>query len=526
MRVYKPAYTRPLPAGATKFTARSGRHKGTRFAKFKDKRGNTRTERLTKDGKKILVNTKLWRIQFTDYLGVKRELKAYSDHEASNQLANFIQKLLNYKQSNNPLTSEMQERFEHLPSAIRNELIKFGAVDAQQAEIGKPLTQHVADYIDFLTKRERSRHYIKEVEGTLTRLFKECKFTVWKDISAVRLKEFLDEQRDGGKGISKRRYNGLLGITKSFCRWMVRQQRASSSPIEFLEGMDDPQTDLRHPRRALSINEFRRFLEAALNSSETIYGLKGYERNLLYRFAAETGLRSADIRRLRVKDFDFAEKKFIVRACNTKNKTDATVYLKPATAAELKQYCKNKLPNAPVFYVTDKTAKMLRHDLANTAVRDATGKEIEPAIPYINKRGEVFDFHSLRHQTASMLAMNPETPEAVRQQVMRHKTPEMTRHYSHSFEEQQRQAIESMPDLTQPSRESQLSAKTGTDNQNFPEKSCQNSYFGNGHQCNYRTNTNTKNIDNEKKTQFRSKNVDEIHSVDPKVEGSSPFGLA
>ena len=87
----------------------------------------------------------------------------------------------------------------------------------------------------------------------------------------------------------------------------------------------------------MELNDFRRFLEAALKSSEKIYGLTGYERNMLYRFAAETGLRSEDIRRLRIKDFDFAGRKITIKAVNIKNKSDATVYLKPSTAAELQQ---------------------------------------------------------------------------------------------------------------------------------------------------------------------------------------------
>jgi integrase len=525
MRVYKPAYTRPLPAGATKFTQRSGPNKGTRFAKYTDKRGRTRTERLTKDGKKILVETKLWHISFTDNLEVHREIKGFTDRQATQRLADNIQTLLNFKASRQPLSNELREWIEQLPLAIRDELIKFGLLDPEQAEIGKPLTEHIADYMDFLTKRERSRHYIKEVEGSLTRLFKECHFTTWTDISAARLREHLDGERDGGKGISKCRYNGLLGCVKSFCRWMIRQQRAASSPIEFMEGMDNQQTDQRHPRRALSINEFRRFLEAALNSSEKIYQLTGYERNLLYRFAAETGLRSIDIRRLRVRDFDFGNKKFLVRACNTKNKTDATVYLKPATATELKQYCQNKLPNAPVFYVTDKTALMVKFDLANTAIKDANGKEIEPAIPYKDEHKEVYDFHSLRHQTASMLAMNPNTPEAVRQKAMRHKTPAMTRHYSHAFEEQQREAIESMPDLTQPSRESQAVARTGTDDQNIIENSCDNLVSCVSKPTNSVSQPTEQPLNSDQKPQLHANSEGAVHTVDPKVEGSSPFGL-
>jgi len=478
---------------------------------------------LTKNGKKILVETKLWHIVFEDNLGIRRELKAYTDHQATQRLADKIQDLLNFKANKVPLPEEIQEWLEQIPSSIRDELIQFGILDAKQAEIGKPLSEHVTEYVDFLTKKERARAYIKEVEGILTRLFKDCKFTTWSDISATRLKEHLDELRDGGNGISKCRYNGLLGAAKSFCRWMVRQQKATSSPIEYLEGMDHQQTDQRHQRRALALNDFRRFLEAALTGPK-MYGLTGYERNLLYRFSSETGLRSVDIRRLMVKDFDFPERKLNIKAGRTKNKSDATVYLKPSTAAELKQYCRNKLPNAPIFYVTDKTAKMVRFDLANTAVKDANGKEVLPAIPDKDEHGEYFDFHSLRHQCASMLAMNPDTPESVRQQAMRHKTPAMTRHYSHAFEDQQREAIESMPDLTQPSRESQAAAKSGTDDRNVNGEILSKSCPASGQNNSYCTNMDKQNNDTEKKPPLRSNNDGLIQTSNPKVAGSSPAG--
>ena len=104
---------------------------------------------------------------------------------------------------------------------------------------------------------------------------------------------------------------------------------------------------------------------------------------------------------------------------------------------------------------------MVRFDLANTAVYD-NGQEVLPAIPYADENGDFFDYHSIRHMCASLLGMNPDTPEAVRQQAMRHKSPEMTRHYTHSFENQHREAIEAIPDLTQPSRQAQLAIKTGT----------------------------------------------------------------
>ena len=501
MRIWKPSYSKPLPKGAKTFLCKQGKDKGRMLAKFKDARNHTQTARLTRTGDKILVEVNCWHISFEDSHSIKRQLKAYTNQRATQDLADKIQDLLDNHQPD-------AEWIENLNPAIRDELIKFGLVDAGKAAIGKLLSEHIEEFKDHLAKKERCKAYVKEVEGTLNRIFTDCGFTTWTDISAAKLKDYLDGLRDGGKGISKRRYNGLLGAAKSFCRWMVKQQRATSSPIEYLDGMDNQQTDQRHPRRVLELNDFRLFLEAALRGPK-MYCLTGYERNLLYRFSVETGLRSVDIRRLRVQDCEFKERKITISAGRIKNKADATVYLKPATSAELQQHCENKLPNAPVFYVTDKTALMVKHDLRNAG------------LPYC-ENGLYFDFHSLRHQTASLLAMNPDTSETIRQQAMRHKTPAMTRHYSHAFEDQQREAIESLPDLTQPSRKTQAAVKTGTDvTGEILSKSCFPSVPG-------RHNTVDDGIVNPpavQKTPLCANNEGAVGTVDPKVEGSSPFGL-
>ena len=499
MRVYKPSYSKPLPPGAKVVTK-----KGVRYARFKGKRG-LEEAKLTQAGDKILCEVKRYIIQFDDDMDILRKVKGYTSREATQREADQIQRLVTCKASQMPLTNELQEWVEKLNPSMRDDLISFGLIDTQRASIAKPLSEHVTEYTDHLTRKERDKAYVKEIGGMLTKVFSDCGFVAWSDISPSRLRDYLDGLRDGGKGISKRRYNGLLSTAKSFCRFMVRTQKATSSPIEYLEGMDNEQTDRRHPRRVLDIESFRRFLEAASRGPK-ICGLTGPERNLLYRFAAETGLRSIDIRRLRVKDFNFKERKLTIEAGRIKNKTASTVFLKPATAIELQQYCKNKLPNAQALYVTDKTAKMVQLDLRNAG------------IPY-EVDGEYFDFHSLRHQCASLLAMNPDTPEAVRQQAMRHKSPEMTRHYSHAFEDQQREAIESLPDLTQPSRESQAAVLTGTD-----EFSCQNSCSQDMSLSKIYGSMDKATVDSTQKTLLCLNSEGVIGSTEPKVAGSSPAG--
>lgn len=447
MRIYKPSYTKALPE-----KSKTVIRKGKRFIRFKSK-GHISEARLTKSGDKILVETNHWHISFEDNIGIRRELKAFTNSQASQRLADNIQRLLDSKANNIPLSDDLQKWLEQLPSKILDKLIGWKILDANRMTAGKELSGYIEEFKDYLSKKERNPKHIKEITGTLNRIFRECGFVTWSDISPDKLIGWLDDLRDEGRGISKRRYNTLLKTAKQFCRWMIRQGKAASSPIEYLDGLDNPQTDQRHPRRVLELNDFLRFLDAAL-AGETKFGMSGIERNFIYRFAVETGLRSIDLHRLRIQDCNFEEQKITIKAGRTKNKQDAIIYLKPATALELQQYCKNKLPHIKVFHLTDKTSKMVRFDLANAK------------IPYVDSDGKYFDFHSLRHQSASLFAMNPDTSEATRQKLLRHKTPEMTRHYTHAAESQQREAVEALPDLRQASKETQQNIKTGTDDKN------------------------------------------------------------
>ncbi len=405
MRIFKPTYSKQLPEGAKILRRKSGK-----FVKFKDKKGHTKEARLTKSGDKILCETGHWHIKFVDNLSIRRELKAYTFEQATQRLADRIQQLLNCKANNQAVDSELQKFIEQLPVKIRNELIGFGLLSGKSTATGKLLTEHIEDFKDYLTKKERGQRHIKAVTWTLKRIFRDCDFTTWTDISAEVLKNYLDDKRDGGKGISKGRYNNVLKMIKHFCRWVVKKQKqddnlSATSPVEYLDCLDNQQTDSRHPRRALELDDFRRFLDAALTGPEKL-GLTGRQRNFVYRFAVETAMRKIDFNRLRVRDCDFDKHKINIQADRIKNKQKSEIYLRQTTTIELKQYCANKLPDAKVFHLPHKTAELIRFDLANTAVKDSSGKVIVPAIPYKDKDGSYFDFHSIRHQSASLFAMN------------------------------------------------------------------------------------------------------------------------
>lgn len=441
MRIFKPTYSKPLPEGAKTFVCKRGKDEGKQFARFKDAKGHTIQARLTKTGGKILVETTHWHIEFEDNNGIRRRLKAYTNEAATKKLADRIQDLLHFKANNQQPTIELQKWIEQVPVKIRSELAGFRLLNPNS--VGKKLAEHIEDFRECLEKKERDSKHIKGTVAILNRLFDLCSFENCTDIAANRIKEVLDELRDGGKGFSKRTYNCYLKAAKQFCKYLMRQG-CSISSIEYLEGLENEQTDRRHIRRAATIDELRLLLDTTANNGKR-YGMSGYDRKLLYWFAVSSGLRANEIRTLKIASFNFNDNTVRVFAGYSKHRREDVQPLPVELASELKEYFRNKLPTAKAFggdysMLTDKTADMIKADL-----KDA-------GIPYEDDNG-IFDFHSLRHSFITNLR---NVSGRVAQSLARHRSSAMTDRYTHIMLHDERSALNSLPDL-QPKK------RTGTD---------------------------------------------------------------
>ena len=443
MRIYKSSYTKPLPEKAKIFT-----RKGKRYAKFKDVKGHTTEARLTKSGDKILVETAHWHIGFEDNQQIRRELKGFTNEQATKRLADRIQQLLNCKANNLPLDTELQKFIEQIPATIRDELISFGLLDAERTAAGKTLIELADEFEQSLVAKERTPRYICETVKMLKDIFECCKFKYWSNISPTRVENYLKDLRD--KGISYRRSNGYLTAIKSFCEWMVKSHYASESPVRHLTKLDT-ELDRRRERRAATPDEIQTLLQTTAAGPER-FGMSGYERALFYKLAVETGLRKNELRTLKVSAFNFDNCTVTVETCYSKHRQKDVLLLRADLATKLQNYLANKLPKAKAFSATDKTGDMIRADLADTG------------IPF-TRDGKVLDFHALRHTFITDLCM---VPTSVRQSLARHRSSAMTDRYTHTNLHDERAAIESLPDT---SIEEQRAIKTGTDDE-ILSKSC------------------------------------------------------
>jgi len=94
---------------------------------------------------------------------------------------------------------------------------------------------------------------------------------------ASRVQRYLAERGKGG--LSIRSSNFYLQAIEQFLNWMVADGRTAENPLAYLRSQN-PNTDIRHNRRALEPDEIRRLLETT-KAADKRFGMIGYERALL-----------------------------------------------------------------------------------------------------------------------------------------------------------------------------------------------------------------------------------------------------
>jgi hypothetical protein len=161
-------------------------------------------------------------------------------------------------------------------------------------------------------------------------------------------------------------------------------------------------------------------------------------------------LRFAEIASIRPESFDWKAPSVTVTAAYTKNGDPTTLPLTEELAEDLAVYVATRPALDLVFPLPDKGAKMLRVDL------EAAG------IPYRDAAGLVFDFHSLRCETATLADAAGVSPRVV-QKLMRHSSLELTGRYTRPRAVDIEAAASMLPSLKPEGDRPEALAATGTD---------------------------------------------------------------
>ncbi len=437
----------------------------------------------------LKCKTKRWYLDFVDNLGVRRRMPCFTGKRQTQTLGDNIEALMSCKISGQRPDVELQKWIEGLPTALLEKLAKWQLLDGQRIDASKPLAEHLNNWKNSLVASGCTNSHIKALYPRAEKVIKECKFYAIFDIDPVKVERYLVKLRDKGetrelkqidkstKGpktkqvkISKTTFNYYVRALRQFGKWLVDAGRIDKNPFHSLKKVTVTDADQVRVARTLTIGEIRKLISSTRKASD-YRGISGYERSLIYLLANETGLRANEIRNLKVSDFDFDNAKLTLPANFAKNRKKAVLPLKQGTAIAIKQHNKNKLPHTTALSVPRQPHLMIKADIERAG------------IEYKTEEGTAH-FHAQRHNFATALDISAKTAKTA-QSLMRHSDPRLTMNiYTHGIAEQERAAIEALPELVGFDEEAQqatgtddvpvdcfaiCSAKSGAINQNQPQ---------------------------------------------------------
>ena len=351
----------------------------------------------TPGAKKVVSKAKKWYGQFKDADGRIHRVPLSTDKAAARQMLN--------------------ERVRQLA------LGEAGLIDKFAEHRRRPLAEHLDDYRRHLAAKGDTDRHVQQTCDRIQILADACGFKWIGDINAEVLFEQLATWRRHGRAEPGRRKtmsietaNHYLRAFKAFTAWLFKSQRIGHDPLHHLSTLN-PEPDRRHVRRSLSTQEFVHLVEVTQVNPAVVCGLTGMDRGMLYRLAAYTGWRASELASLTPESIDVEEQAATAAAAYTKHRKRDELPLHSALVDQMQSWLATRPKGKPLWPGTwaqnRHGAEMLRADLK------AAG------IPYKDRAGRVFDFHALRGQFVTMLAMAGVALVRA-QKLARHSTPNLT----------------------------------------------------------------------------------------------------
>ncbi len=313
---------------------------------------------------------------------------------------------------------------------------------------------HVDDWADSLRARDQSESRVKLMAGRVQRLLEGAGARYWSELNRASVESWLSMQRRRKKRpMARQTSKHYLQAVKQFCKWTVGSGRARESPVQSIKPLPVSGHEA-HPRRAFTVEELASLLRTTHNGPVR-FRMSGPERAMLYRLAAETGLRAGEIRSLRRSSFelDEGEPRVRVEAAYSKRRREDTLPLRQELADLLREFFSGKTPSADAFPRMPNgthVSKMIRADL------EAAG------IVIVDESGRILDFHALRHTYCTNLARAGVHPKTAQEPARVSSIDLMMRYYTHVFRGDEAKAVNSLPTLPDP-RRPEVERATGTD---------------------------------------------------------------
>ncbi len=335
-----------------------------------------------------------------------------------------------------------------------------GLSNPYEQHLRMPLKKHLEVWKKALADKGVTPRHVKLSVSRVKNVLDGIKAVMWRDLDANTVASFLAGKRQ--KGLSVQSSNHYLQRIKQFCAWMVRHQRAPSSPLDVLS-LQNANLNRRRARRALEPEELSVLIKSTTKQPKR-YGLDGETRALLYRLVCETGLRANEARSLQVSSFELTgdTPTVVVESSNTKNRRKAVLPLLPATAEALIAFLKGRSHDELVFrFWSCRSADMLSEDLKAAKV------------PYKDKDGRYADFHALRHTYCTYVGRS-QLSLGDMMQLTRHGSPDVLKRYLHAREAKDQAELvrAALPDLSKLEEDAGERGKKKDQSQRSKDEGC------------------------------------------------------
>lgn len=399
--------------------------------------------------------SKRWVILYHDHNGKRRKKTGATDKAVTERIARELEnKILLRREGVIDPKAEAYRDHEARPLAAHLDAYAAHLADKGRTEAHIDLTISRARRVVALFRGARlddiepANSSADELARAAARLSEWIAPARLSDLSAERVQAALANLKDRGRSLATCNHHATAIC--GFAKWCHQTHRLREHPLRGVERFNAKE-DRRHDRRTISLDDLQRLIEAAERGPRHIR-MTGPMRALCYRLAVATGLRFSEIASVRAGSFDWDAPSVTVKASYTKNGDPATLPLPRDLADDLAAYVATAAPEEPIFPLPrrGRGAEMLRVDLA------AAG------IPYRDDAGLVFDFHSLRCETATLADAAGVSPRVV-QKMMRHSTLELTGRYTRPRAVDIASAASMLPSLKPTGDRPEMLAATGTD---------------------------------------------------------------
>ena len=337
--VFKPTYTKPLPADAELFS-----RKGQQFATWQDAKKKTRKALVTasKEGEpRLLVESRTYFAKYRDGAGVVQIVATgCRDETAARQMLADLER--------------------------QAERVRRGVITATEAAIGShlstPIAEHFAAYVASLEAAGTCAVYRANAKRQLDRLAVDCSFRRLADLSREVMERWLAARAREGMGARTR--NTYLATALCFANWCAdaNVRRLVGNPFEGIIKANE-KADPRRQRRAMTEAELVQLLDVArrrplLDAMTVRRGKRkgercadvrpevrarlewiGMERSLTYKVLVLTGLRKGELASLTVGQLhlDGAVCFASLDAADEKNRQGSEIILRDDLANDLRE---------------------------------------------------------------------------------------------------------------------------------------------------------------------------------------------